>query len=59
MDEDVQPIFSWAYWETDVKEFILLIFQPAGIVTILLTGIEDNNEKINNYISVMLASMLL
>lgn len=43
--EDVRPIFSLAYWETDVKGFSWLIFQPAGIVTILLAGIENNNEK--------------
>lgn len=44
-NKDVRPIFLLAYWETDVKGFSWLFFQPAGIVTILLAVIENNNEK--------------
>lgn len=43
--EDVRPMISLAYWETDAKGFCWLIFQPAGIVIFLLAGIENNNEK--------------
>lgn len=43
--EDVRPMFSLAYWETDAKGFCWLIFQPAGIVIFLLADIENNNEK--------------
>lgn len=56
--EDVSPIFSFAYWETDVKGFTLLIFQPAGVVAILLTGREITMKKINSYISTLLSRRL-
>lgn len=56
--EDVSPIFSFAYWETDVKGFTLLIFQPAGVVAILLTGREITMKKINSYISALLSRRL-
>lgn len=56
--EDVSPIFSFAYWETDAKGFTLLIFQPAGVVAILLTGREITMKKINSYISALLSRRL-